>query len=1170
MLHYAKTNQMYKKHWNISFFPYRRTNTLLLAKFTLLLLFTFNMQSFASHAQKITLSERGTELNDVLKKIKKQTGYDFIINSNLLKQASPVTIDVTDKNLREVLVSIFEKQPFNYEIMKQWVVITGKESQKTNGSNKTLQSQISGRIVDEDSGKALKGASIKIKGSNVATTTDEDGKFVLLTKHNSAIVQVSFIGYVTKETKIVDGITISLIPEINTLDETVVIGYGSANRRDLTGSVSSVDVDEIRNVPFATVDQALTGKAAGVQVTQADGSPGGVAKIRIRGGTSLLGGNDPLYIIDGVQMTIQNRYQSAAADMVSPTDRGGSDANINSVEGSFARGLNSLGGLNFNDIESIDILKDASATAIYGSRAANGVVIITTKKGRNNQKPIFDANYFTSLGRPIKEKLLDASQYRMIMEEAARNLNNARSEIGLGPDERASLILSDPDFLGTANTDWLKLVLRTGVTQNADISVRGGGTGSRFYTSLGYNKNGGVVKGTDFTRIAGKVNLENDISSRFRVNTSINYGFTANNITNGLYTQALFAPPTFNPYNPDGTIRVISPEDLGADAYQGFQNPLFLLQAVNKSTNAQLIGSLVGEFDIRKDLKLRSSVAVNYNSYRQNNYVPSTVSIATAEGTGNSNNGMATQAESQDVNTFYENTLTWDKHFNESNRLNVLVGTSWQITKRNQFSARGQGFPDDKYLNNLSSAAVTLPSEGRSNQNSLLSFFLRANYTLMDKYMFTFTGRSDESSKFPKGNRVGYFPSGGVAWRISEENFLKDITWLDELKLRGSMGYTGTQNIGDNLFYTLYAPVSYGSRNGLAPSQLGNDDIRWESTLQKDAGINFAMFDGRLSGEFGFYEKSTSGVLFPTSVALSSGFGEVTANIANIRNRGLELAISGDFIRKDHFQWSGMFNISGNRSRVLALSAQVTDPNSPELYRFGNTVLKVGEPLGMLYGYVFDGILRTQEEVDIYKTQNAFYKAGSMRFLGIGDPRYVLNEDGFPKEDVTGSAEPTLYGGYTNNITYRNFGLSFLTTFQKGGDILYLYDVQNQSARTATNKGVRILDRWTPDNPNADRPRLMWGERSYTQQASNNVFDASYIRLKSITFSYQFSNDLLKKWKINNAMAYLSATNLFTITKYPGADPEVSNDPYSLIGGYSDSAGYPTIRQFSLGIRLGF
>ncbi|SDD80636.1 TonB-linked outer membrane protein, SusC/RagA family [Pedobacter soli] len=1162
--------------FNLGMARLRLPNKILLTMKLVILILTATLLqvSAASFGQKVTLNEKNASLESIITKIRTQTGYDFVFDFRLLESAGKVNVNVKDQDLNEVLKKVFDQQ-FDYTIKDKIIVLNKKSTSILDRIKEVFaNTDMHGRVVDED-GRPIPGVTVREKGNLKNTvSTNAQGFFTIDVPANATLI-FSYVGYSTKEQPVSANMVVNLQLRENKLQETVVVGYGTARRKDLTGSVSSVDMKEVRNVPFATIDQALTGKAAGVQVVQADGSPGGVAKIRIRGGTSLMGGNDPLYIIDGVQVQVQNRYQAGAADIVSPVERGGNDDPNFTVAGSFARGLNSLGGLNINDIETIDILKDASATAIYGSRAANGVVIITTKKGKSNQKPVLEANYYSGLSMPEKEKVLNRDQYIAVVKEAAKNLNDARAAAVpvLAPNALATQILNDPNYFGTANTDWMDLVLRNAFTYNADVSVRGGGTGSTYYSSVTYNKNQGTVIGTDYSRVAGKISLDNEISKKLRFNTNLDYGFMTNNITNGIYTQAMFAPPTVEPFNADGSVKVIDPATLGAYAYEGFQNPLVLTKGVNRSNAIFLIGSIAGEYDILKDLKFRSSVAINYNNYRQTNYIPSTASIATSNGSGSSNNGTATQSQSQQTNTFFENTLTYNKDFNENNRLNVVFGTSWQITKSNAFSASGQGFPDDTYLNNLSSAAVTLPATGTSDQNSLLSFYMRAAYNLYDKYLFTFTGRSDASSKFPEANRVGYFPSGGLGWRISKENFLKNVKWIDEIKLRASAGYTGTQNIGDNLFYTLYSPVSYAGLNGLSPSQLGNPRLKWESTLQRDAGIDFSFFNGRFRGGFGYYEKRTKDVLFPITVAASSGYTGVTANIANIRNRGLELELSGDFIRNKNFQWSGTLNISGNRSKVLALSNDVSDPNNPQVYQYGNTVLKVGEPIGLLYGRVFDKILSTQAEVNAYKNGNLLAMFGSYPYLGIGDASYILEDIGggyrYFKDDIIGRAEPKYYGGYTNRLSYKAFSLTALATFSYGGDIYYLADVQNQDMGKRTNKGVAILGRWTPDNPNATRPRLIQGQSSYAYAASNNVYDASFIKLKSVTFAYQLPKQLTDRLKINGLSAYVSATNLFTITNYPGVDPETSNDPYSLIGGYSDSGGYPYVRQFSVGVRIG-
>ncbi|NIG55106.1 TonB-dependent receptor [Chitinophaga sp. Cy-1792] len=1147
-------------------------------KLTTILLTVFALHLSATGvSQQVTLSCKNMPIPNVLTIIKEQTGYVFFYRTEDLRSIPPVTLQLSGVPVKDALQQVLTR-PLQFVIEGNTVAISriqpikSPEPQAANGTTVVLP-DVSGRITDEK-GQPLPGISIQVKGSRKAAITDKDGRFLIREAGPGCVLMVSSIGFESQTVNVNSSntVNISLKSKAGELDQYVVVGYGSTKRKDLTGSVASVDPNEMKDVPYASLDQALAGKAAGVQVTQADGSPGGVAKIRIRGGTSLIGGNDPLYIIDGVQVTIQNRYIQNQAEVVNPVERFGSDDPNSSVGGSFSRGLNSLAGLNISDIESIDILKDASATAIYGSKAANGVIIITTKKGKKNQKPVLEANYYAGFSKPVKEKLLNADQYRMIMKEAAKNLNDERAAAGLAPNAAATSILTDPSFLGTANTDWLDLILQTGVLQNADISVRGGGEGSRYYTSLAYTKQSGTVKGTDFSRISGKISLDNEITSKFRVLTNLDYGFTKNNITNGMYAQALYAPPTLPAYNADGSKYRFLASNIGGSDYEGYQNPLVLLDGRNEAKTAFLLGSLSLEYDVLPQLKFRSSLSVNYNNYHQDNYVPSTAVIASSNGVGSSNGGTASQAQSDDVNLFYENTLTWEKQFNDHHRLNIVGGTSWQKYRFNSFSASGQGFPDDKYLNNLSSAAVTLPATGTSGQNSLLSFYLRANYALYDKYLFTFTGRSDASSKFPASNRVGYFPSGGVAWRISDENFLKTVSWVNELKLRASTGYTGTQNFGDYMFYTLYTPASYAGSNALVPTQLGNEKIKWENTLQKDLGLDFAFFKNRLRGALGYYEKTTTGLLLTTSLAPSSSYATVITNLATIRNRGLELDLRGDIIRSKNFQWNSALNISGNRSLVKDISTDFTDPNGDPAtaqYYLGNSIVRKNEPLGLIYGRQFAGIIRTQKELDAYK--KAFtYAQWFAPYLNIGDPMYKLDSTGYFAEDVIGHAQPKFFGGFTNTFTWKNFNLITLFTFSYGGDILYLADIQNEYVGNRANKGVRILDHYSAENPNSNRPRLIQGQNSVAYTASNNVYDASYLKLKSITLTYNVPAAIVRRMHMQQASAYVSATNLFCITKYPGPDPEVSNNPYSLINGSSDVGTYPTVKQYTVGLRIGF
>lgn len=1123
--------------------------------------------SWAS-GQSITLHRQG-KLSQILEEVKKQTGYDYILTGEIAKKAGSVNVELTKATITEALNTIFEGQNLDYLMQGKSIVVVTKKP------TAVQQQSVSGIVVDAN-GKPLAGATIRVKEkATIQTSSGSQGEFRIAAKKGDMLI-VTSIGYRSIEQKVEEGnVLVRMTVADNVINDVVVVGYGTTKRSDLTGSVASVNPSEIKNVPFTSIDQALSGKAAGVQVVQADGSPGAVARIRIRGGASLLGTNEPLYIIDGIPVNVQNRYVSSSAEVVNPMESYYGDDMGSMVSGSFNRGLNSLAGLNINDIESIDILKDASATAIYGSKAANGVIIITTKRGLADSKPILDFNYYTGLTSPFKEKILNADQYKMIMKEAAHNLNVERSKLGLPPSATPTAIENDASFFGNNNTDWLGLVLQKGVLQNADLSIRGGGMNTKYYTSLAYNKQRGTIIGTDFNRLAGKINLDATIAPRFRMNTNMDYSYTTNHITNGAYTQALFAPPTESPYNADGTY---SNFGLLHAEYQGYQNPLAMVSGINQGKTGMFLGSLAAEWDILPELKWRSVGSINYSTYNQLNYVPSYVMMSGFYGAGDSNGGTGSQAHTESINTFIENTLTWNKQFGEDHRLNALIGTSWENYKMNFFSASGAGYPDDDFLNNLNSAAIPVSVKGSSpaQTNALLSFYLRANYSWKDRYLFTFTGRSDRSSKFAPANQTGYFPSGAVAWKISEEEFLKDVSWIDELKVRVSAGKTGTQNIGSNLYRTLYSPVSYAGKNAFIPTQLGNDKIKWEATTQKDAGLDYAFFKGRLRGSIGYYEKVTDGLLLNITTAPSSAYSNVVLNIAKIRNRGLEFDIRGDLIQKKDFNWNLAVNISKNRNKVLNINGgPFSNPNNRDGLNLGTSIVKEGESLGLLYGYVTDGLIRTADELKAYKESFPFLEYMEY-YVNVGDMKYKLDPNGigegepFYKQDIIGNATPDFFGGITNTFNYKNFGLSTLFTFSYGNDLIYQADVANGAADNLANRGVSILGRYNSDNINATRPRLLYGHAQFRPLADVNVFDASYLKLKSITFSYNFSKSLLETFKLRSGSAYVSATNLFTVTHYPGMDPEVSDDPTSVIGGGRDISAYPSNRMSSFGLRIGF
>jgi TonB-linked SusC/RagA family outer membrane protein len=1167
-----------------------------------LVVFIACLQVTASSFGQLRLKADKTPLKKVLEEIENQSGMVFMYNNALLNTAKPVSIEAKDLSLEAMLKKVFENQPLSYQVIDKTIVLKGKSIPFV----KDLV-DVAGRVLDEN-GKPLPGVIIYAQGTEQKTTSDKAGYFKLAQVDKLSVLLFSYVGYERRYVKVSeidnDKFTVTMKPSSTSLNEVVMVGYGTTRRKDLTGSVSSVNINEINNTPLVTIDQALAGKASGVMVTQSDGSPGGVARIRIRGGASLLGGNDPLYVIDGVQINISNQYLGAGADVQNPIAALGSsrEPSINTAVGSsYARGLNTLAGINLNDIEDIVILKDASATAIYGSRAANGVVIITTKKGKKNEKPQLEANYYSALTRALTADVLNADQYKKVFLEASGNLNARLASNGQPADAAASAFIADPSLLGTGNTNWIDLVTRTGITHNADISVRGGGSASSYYMSLGYNKNQGTIVGTDFSRIAGKINLTNELGEKVRLIANLDMGFTKNNITNAAYAAALLAPPTFSPYNADGSLQLFTGTTFpgGGTGFGGpIVNPLALLQGINRAEGNTLLGSLMLQYDVLKDLRFTSSVTVNNTGSNQLNYTPSTVGtagsfLATSPGVGG-------QAQSRFMDIFYENILTWNKDFNEDNRLNIVGGTTWQKTTSKSFSANAQGFPDDSFLNGLSSAAVFLRPTAQESYTSMLSFYLRANYALKDRYLLTVTGRSDASSKFPKSTRVFYTPSFGLAWRINEESFLKHVKWLNELKLRISAGYTGNQNVGNNVFYTLYTPVNYVGDNALIPSQLGNDEIRPEKTLQKDLGLDFAAFGNRLTASIGYYEKSTRGVLMATEVPLSSGFSSVYTNKADVLNKGLEIELRGDVLRSKNFNWNVALNVSGNRSRLTGLNRLL--PNATSIgsdnplftgETIGNSALVPGRPLGEIYGSLFLGLITTQAQLDQIRSAMNIFPAylpgiGGTGTLGIGSPLFQTYGEAFPGNPAVagivgslpnrtriGSGVPKFFGGMTHTFNYKKFSVIALLSYAYGGQLMYLPEANTFGLGDIRNRITSVLEPYfTPENPTATRPTLLlrdtnnWG--GLARSNSNIVFDGSYIKLKSINISYALPQAFLNKLGVRSALIYVSGSNLFTITKYPGPDPEVSNDPYSIQGGFTDDGAYPQSRQYSMGLRFTF
>lgn len=1151
----------------------------------LLILFALVHASAKSYSQ-ISLYEKNAPLEKVLKQIKQQTGYTFFYDSKDVKDAK-VSIRVSDASLDQALSICFRDIPISFKVIENSVVLKKKdESALTKLLDYiTLPVNIGGIVSDEGGPLAGVSVAVKRKGTDKAsfsTMTNAQGRFRLANVNEDDIVVFSFIGYKTQEVivKNTRDFSIKLEKDVAGLEQVVVLGYGSTRKKDLTGSVSTVQAKDIEDIPFNTLDNAIAGKAAGVSVTKTDGTPGGAVRIRIRGSSSLLGGNNPLYVVDGVPVQVSSNFVAPGFDVSNPVGNDVMGSNRGSSSGmatAFVNGLNSLGGLNVDDIESITILKDASSTAIYGSKAANGVVIITTKKGRKDMAPQITASYYATASTPVNPDVLDAAQYKMLLTEAARNDYNELTAAGAAVPNNVNLILNNPSFFGSANTDWIKEVTRNTVSHNAEVSVTGGGDKSRYFNSISYNSIPGVVISTDYQRVSGKLNLENEISNHFKFVTNMLLGYTNQKIGNGAYGQALRARPDYSPYDETGNFTDFSAV---APSYEGFQNPVALSTAINNAKMFSLVGSVSGIYNFTKYLEFKSTASLNMQTYNQRNFTPSYLQIGSFYGNVANDGGIGSNTNSRFADWFIENTLSYNKIFNEKHSVDLLAGTSYETTKNSFFSATASGFPNDNVLTSLSSAVNPLFQRGddpSKPQSYLLSFYLRANYGFADKYLLTFTGRADGSSKFGPDNKFGYFPSGAVAWRLSKENFLKDVSWISDIKLRGSYGLTGTQNIGDQMYRSLYSPYSYAGQSALIPTQLGNEAIKWESTKEADAGLDISLFNNRLQAVFDYYNKRTSGALLSLPVAPSSSYSSLLRNAASIKNTGYEIALQGDIIKGRNFRWNASANVTWNKSLVTKLDSKADLSQIGNLtgLEYGNTTLVEGKPLGLITGLTVKGLIRNQEDLDNYKNQLGVYATYFFPYLNIGDPMFQLENTG-PTDNfidfntIIASAAPKYFGGFTQGFSYKKLNLQMYFTFSQGGKLVWGDHASSVAFVGTANANTAMLNRYTPGNTGTNEPRLILNEGLY-YKSNLDVFSSSYIKLRTLSLNYQLDKaPWVTRAGLKNVSLFASATNLFTITKYPGNDPETSDDPYSVNGGYFDVSNYPVVRTFSLGAKVNF
>ena len=1011
--------------------------------------------------------------------------------------------------------------------------------------------RVTGKIISA-SGSPIEGATVTVKGLTQSVASNKTGQFSIAVPAGKDTLVISHIGFVTQEIALRNrtSLNITLVDVNAELSQVVVIAYGTARKSDLTGSVVSVKADELKAIPATSFDQALQGRAAGVQVTTLSGKPGGEPSIRIRGTSSINAANEPLYVVDG---------------MLVNSDGG-------DVSGGVTRGprLGPLSSINPGDIESIEILKDASATAMYGARGANGVVLITTKRGRAGQGQVNLEAYHGYQKIANQMDLLNAEQFANFYNEARMNANQMP-------------VYVNPKNLGNG-TNWQDELFRVAPISNLQASVSGGDEKTKYSITGSLFSQDGIILNSDFKRYSFRANLDRQINDKLTVGTSLAYsrvnskGVLTNDqqIVPGVVLSAIQFNPVFPVYDPNGP---------GGYTYENRREGFYLgktlgnpiaeaKEYISNTAMSRFLGNAYVKYAINKQLEFRSSFGVDAFSNDEGSFGPNFLKRTQAS------EGEASLAKSDGMTWLNENTLTYNNTFAGKHRVNALLGYTMQRFNMDRMNVISFGFPSNHtgYHNIYAGQKPQKPVNTESSW-SMISYLGRLNYTFNNKYLFTLTGRIDGSSKFGINNKYAFFPSGAFAWRVSEEDFMKDIDQISDLKLRTSYGVIGNQSIppyqslavvdafGEGVFNSGQGSEVY---TGLEPKTYVNPNLKWETTRQFDIGFDLGLFNNRVAITADFYHKKTNDLLLNAPIPTTSGFGFAVMNIGNIENHGFDFDIRTENI-KGEFSWNTAINVSINRNKITNLNSENDIP------LMGGLILRQGLSVGAFYGYVFDGIFQTDAEAassPVLVGQEptgpnpaSHAKAGDRKYKDLnGDKKIDVND-----REIIGYATPKFTWGFSNNFSYRNWSLAVFFQGSQGNKMANLNNLDLLNFNGQTNlMAEAALNRWTPTNPSNKYPRaLAAGSLDNGLISTNIVEDASYIRLKNIQLGYEFSTRLLKKMHLKRLRLYASATNLFTITDYSGFDPEANafGQSTTLMG--LDLGGYPQAKTFLFGINLG-
>ena len=1075
--------------------------------------------------KRISLRSEDKSIKDILTLIKNETDIKFVYSSTAINAERVVSINVQNQPLKTVFDAFFSPLQIKYRLSGKKIVLSPQVSSPPLIENKSLNANFSSEgntvditirgVVTDSDGEVLPGVNIGVKGTNRGITTNGKGEYSIDVADTKAILVFSYTGFEPREIAVGNrtSINISLKVDNKTLDEIVVVGYGSVKKSDLTGSVSSVKAEQIAAYPAGGLTQALQGRAAGVQIQANNGDPGAGFKLRIRGSSSINASSDPIFVVDGF-----------VGGSIPPPE----------------------------DIESIEILKDASATAIYGSRGANGVVMVTTKQGKDGKTKVEFNTSYSSQNEINRLELLNADQYTAYMKEVI------------------------PTYVSPGgNTDWQQQIFKKGVIQNHQLSFSGGNQNTKYYVSGSIYDQQGIIIGTDFKRYSLTNNLSFKISNKIQVGVNLflqrssrkgtrTQEGTGGAASAGAVSSAFRFMPNQGVYNTDGTYTL---------ALQGdpIDNPFAIVTELqNESLNDRQQLNFSADYDIFKDLKFRTTLGGSVDDQRTSSFQPTTLNQGRAVG------GEASQNGRKNTNIINENYLTYTKTINAQHNLSVLGGYSFQKTSSENFGATSQSFITDavSYWNLGSGSVYQAPNSGIS-ETQLSSYFGRLTYGFKDRYLFTATARYDGSSNFSKNEKWAFFPSGAFAWNIMNENFMENVKFLNSWKIRTSYGLTGNQAIEPYQtlarFSSTLAVINGKIVNAVRPTTVANDNLTWETTAQFDIGTDIGFLNNRFNLTLDYYNRVTSNLLFGVPLPQYSGFQTQLKNIGKVENKGIEIGLNAKVLT-GKFAWNVDLNVSANRNKVLELpdNNDIQYGAGPgHMVGLGNTnILRVGEPVGSFYGWVYDGVYQAGDKFLPGAGFETIAGGEKFRDLNSGDGKLDAND-----RQIVGNPNPDFIWGFNSDFKYKNFDLNVFFQGSQGNSLLSFTLLEIESMASPYNSTLRALNRWTPTNTNTDIPvRAV----SRTQRVSSRwVYDGSYARLKNIAIGYNFISDKLKKANISKIRIYASAQNILTFTKYPGYDPEVN---YNSAGNGTaanrnlglDYGSYPNAKSYTVGLNIGF